>query len=119
MKCPRDNHNLEREVFCGVEIDSCGKCNGTWLDKGEMGKVIGMVKDLMGGEEISMERLPDREPGREFKCPRCENRDLEPFHFSYQKKIIIDKCPACEGIWLDGGELRQAVSVAYKEYGAA
>ncbi len=117
MKCPRDKGSLEREVFCGVEIDNCPVCSGTWLDRGEMAKVVGMVEDLMGGKPVVMEQLPDREPGQKLYCPRCGDQDMEAYHFSWQEKIIVDRCPRCLGIWLDTGELRQAVGLAYKEYG--
>lgn len=36
-----------------------------------------------------------------MKCPKC-GMDLVEIDY---KKIKIDKCSACEGIWLDAGEL--------------
>lgn len=117
MKCPRDKQQLKQEVFCGIEIDSCSYCDGTWLDKGEMAKIVGMEKDLLGGEEIKLEPLRDRAPGERLKCPRCEDVDLIAYYFSKEKKLILDRCPRCEGIWLDTDELKKAIRTAYKEYG--
>ncbi len=39
-------------------------------------------------------------------CPKCGSQlvDIE------YKNIVIDKCPSCEGIWLDCGELEQVVT---------
>ncbi|MFP4497445.1 MAG: zf-TFIIB domain-containing protein [Vulcanimicrobiota bacterium] len=115
MKCPRDLTQLTEEVFCGVEIDSCGYCDGTWLDKGEMAKIVGLEEDISGGEEVSPEDLKDRTDGELFGCPRCNNVKMKPFDYSYKKHVIIDVCPACGGIWLDGSELKEVVKAAYEE----
>lgn len=119
MNCPRDKGDLEREVFCGVEIDTCPACEGTWMDEGEIARVVGMVKDMMDGQEIKIGPLPDRKPGEQLMCPRCGDVAMDPFYFSYKKELIVDRCRKCLGIWLDGGELKQVLSFAYKEYGMA
>ena len=40
---------------------------------------------------------------RVIKCPLC-NLDMRSFMV---QNVEIDKCPKCEGIWLDRGELEQ------------
>jgi len=36
-------------------------------------------------------------------CPKCGEK-LKERHF---RKIVIDQCSGCQGIWLDAGELEQ------------
>ena len=36
-----------------------------------------------------------------MRCPKC-GMDLSEIDY---KSIMVDKCSACEGIWLDAGEL--------------
>lgn len=36
MKCPRCEGTLNATSFEGVEIDTCDKCGGVWLDSGEL-----------------------------------------------------------------------------------
>ncbi|MBN1301195.1 MAG: zf-TFIIB domain-containing protein [Melioribacteraceae bacterium] len=36
-------------------------------------------------------------------CPKCGNKLIE---IEY-KNILVDKCSACDGIWLDAGELEE------------
>jgi len=38
-----------------------------------------------------------------MRCPKCGEK-LKERHF---KKILIDQCTACHGIWLDAGEIEQ------------
>ena len=41
------------------------------------------------------------------KCPRCPDTVLERKWFSDTKKVEIDQCPKCDGVWLDAGEFSQ------------
>lgn len=54
-------------------------------------------------EEAEKERLKEI---HHMRCPKCGSSLVE---ISY-KNIMIDKCPSCEGIWLDCGELEQVVT---------
>lgn len=61
-------------------------------------------------EEEKQRRLAEEEKKRlrelhYMKCPKC---GMELIEIDY-KGIKIDKCSACEGIWLDAGEL-EAIS---------
>ena len=53
-------------------------------------------------EEI--ERLKDL---HFMRCPKC---GMELIEISY-KKLKIDKCSACDGIWLDAGEFEQVTEL--------
>ncbi|MDC0526387.1 zf-TFIIB domain-containing protein [Euryarchaeota archaeon] len=35
-KCPVDEQEMERKDYGGIAVDSCPKCKGVWLDKGEI-----------------------------------------------------------------------------------
>jgi len=36
MTCPRCDGTLQTNNFEGVDIDTCDKCGGVWLDSGEL-----------------------------------------------------------------------------------
>ena len=36
MSCPRCDGTLKTNNFEGVDIDTCDKCGGVWLDSGEL-----------------------------------------------------------------------------------
>lgn len=59
--------------------------------------------------ECRMKTLMDREAKR--VCP-LDGTTLVKFH---RKEIIIDRCPKCEGIWLDAGELDAIKEVTKQE----
>jgi Zn finger protein HypA/HybF involved in hydrogenase expression len=55
--------------------------------------------------------LIEREPV--LRCPRDGARMIKE---SYSQ-IIIDRCPQCNGVWLDAGEMGAIETAAIDEYG--
>ena len=57
-------------------------------------------------EEEKIKKLyEERKKNHYMKCPKC-GFDLQEIEF---KKIKIDKCNECDGIWFDKGELLQLI----------
>jgi Zn-finger nucleic acid-binding protein len=77
----------------GQLLEVCTKCRGVWFDPGELTLLIEVYRKL-----DDQEGVPSG-----VSCPRCrgELREL-PFPGT---KVMVDRCPGCQGIWLDGGEL--------------
>jgi Zn-finger nucleic acid-binding protein len=46
MQCPRCDGRLTSSMFEKVEIDTCDKCGGVWLDSGELDQ---LMKQESGG----------------------------------------------------------------------
>jgi Zn-finger nucleic acid-binding protein len=39
MKCPKDGYDLASSTYHGVQIETCPRCGGMWLDAGELDAV--------------------------------------------------------------------------------
>ena len=46
MKCPRCDGTLKESKFESVSIDSCDKCGGIWLDRGEVPRLEALSAKL-------------------------------------------------------------------------
>lgn len=81
-----------------VVIDTCPVCFGAWFDRGEF--------DLFGSGGAEEGRLTDG--GKEARriCPRGCGR-MREHTLPDVLRTPIDRCPQCEGIWLDGEERRK------------
>lgn len=96
-KCWTQMETREEEIFGpNVHIDICPKCNGIWLDGGELKK---MLKDREVSDYLTKDiGLKSRSPRI---CPRCRSlMDLEK-----AEDVEVDVCLKCRGVWLDPGEL--------------
>lgn len=105
--CPDCRQPLIVFELEGVEVDRCVRCGGSWLDAGE----IEMILRLAGvpSEELSAALAAADSAGRgRRRCPRCRRR-LHPVKTDRGGGIVIDRCPAGHGIWLDRGEIHSLV----------
>ena len=114
MQCPRCNVGLKETApgeYGFITLDICSNCNGAWFDKGELDRLDERVA-VDAEQEIQM-----REPvgnHKELDCPSCDGK-LEAISPVDAPELIIDRCPACRGFWLDEGELEKMQDVVARE----
>lgn len=112
MNCPVCYKKLKEITYENQRIDICLKCGGIWFDRGELLKVVDNLLsknkvDPQTVKETYRNKLINIDEIKKFqrKCPKC-NVDMNLNNYSYDSNIIIDKCPSCNGIWTDEGEMR-------------
>lgn len=113
MKCPSCSNRLQQVRTKSATVDVCPSCKGIWFDAGELPD---FAKTLAESEEISPQKtkLFTRREVRTLYdvkekdkiCPKCSKK-LHRFNYSYDSNVFLDKCPGCEGIWTDGGEIKE------------
>ncbi len=77
----------------GVNLDRCPGCHGTWLDDGELAS---LTEGRVGVEPLEGETAR--------RCHPCK-RTLETCLSSVG--IPVERCPSCQGLFLDAGELEE------------
>jgi uncharacterized protein len=132
MNCPIDKEKLEPLIYeDDVEVDQCPKCNGIWLDKGELArieksrendyreiikntayadKIDGFVEMTNNAPLIATDRPTE---DNTLNCPSCGDLLYKKEH-GFFSKVMIDSCIKCNGIWLDKGEL-QAIEIFFEK----
>jgi Zn-finger nucleic acid-binding protein len=90
----------------GVDIDFCSSCKGMWFDKDEMAFMMELPEDVPDVSEVGKSARPT-----EYDCPRCGAK-LEEMKFVQVEELLIDRCPQCQGIWLDKGEYPKVEKIA-------
>ncbi len=102
-KCPLDGKKLVEIILKQEKVDICPHCNGIFFDQGELENISRLVEIFrevnIQEQDIAISGISER--GEEICCPLCKT--------SMQKREIggqvVDLCPRCNGIWLDGGEI--------------
>ena len=87
-----------------VEIDYCTKCEGIWLDAGELELLLGepeKAKVLLDSFKIDTSSTE-----KVRKCPICDKKMLKVIVGSSKPVLLIDKCRRGDGLWFDRGELK-------------
>jgi Zn-finger nucleic acid-binding protein len=106
--CVKCSSILDRATFQGLEVDLCPKCGGLWLDRGEINhaaqlpdKELARLRDLLRGSSGP----PPVPTENKAPCPACEGQLSEVL----LGKVHVDYCGTCHGIFLDRGELQEAI----------
>ena len=103
LTCPRDHGILASNDTGSCRYHSCERCCGYWIS----GRVLARVLLPQSIEELrSTPSVPS-----ELKCPDCraECRAVTV------EGCVLDRCPRCEGVWLDGGEVPRVKRLFPKE----
>lgn len=102
MLCPKCQNPLRTTSFNGIEVERCVNCQGVWLDLGEL-PALRQWKNGRFGEAMGETAVYNT---LSAPCPRCGGLGhMTRLHDLYRPEVVLDTCPVCYGIWLDGGEL--------------
>lgn len=109
-RCPGCGGVLARYRAYRVEFEGCPRCRGIWLDLEKLRR----LKDRAGGGWHNLRWMDDEIEAIEGaegalsdrKCPKCDDQRLVATTLG-DSQVVVDVCPGCRGIWLDGEEFEQ------------
>ncbi len=103
LACPSCYTAMQEIAEPDISIDQCPKCEGIFLDKGELNILAAVmsrdVEYFPIDEELHKNTFPTR------ICPKCSNQAMRKINLLTLSDLIFDFCPTCEGFFLDVGEL--------------
>jgi uncharacterized protein len=106
MKCAKCSGTLSEIQVGQIHLDRCNRCQGLWFDRNELERILELVQsgkaDLV--PESLRNPLSDKLDVRFGTCPRCKKALMRTESVAVAE-LHYDKCAACGGAWLDGGEL--------------
>lgn len=109
MNCPVcENKKLHHVTVRSVELDICSDgCQGIWFDQRELKKFDEAHESTEGLIECNAVSASAKPRSHQLHCPKCKNIVMIKRFSSVKKKIELDECGKCAGIWTDAGELAQ------------
>lgn len=106
LLCPRDHAPMEKFTYDGYHVDRCLACGCMWFDHEELERVrkdTGAAGAIDDGKKVKHRRAEILK--KPLECPRDKTALVLREHVE-QPHVNIDQCPACRGVLLDPGELR-------------
>ena len=109
MKCPNDNAELyqvkiESHYGQPILLEQCKECGGIWFDETELFSARNGEAERIEVFDSKSLWTPTNMERRVLRCPLDES---ELFRFRdryFLKSIILERCPSCNGIWLNRGD---------------
>ena len=126
MNCPNDQSELRRVTAAShygqpVILDQCPTCGGIWFDHFELYEAKLGQADTIELLDPDILRTPSVVSNAGLRCPRDRTNLVRFTDLLFPKDIIIARCPACNGFWLNRGEFTryQRYRESFKKPGEA
>ena len=113
MKCPKCKTELVQKYYKGmIEVDSCPRCRGMWLDVNELDK----LEDVAFDDDVQKGSLIHSQKRTDFPCPYCE-MPMDEFQYRLYD-LRLDYCAESgHGFWLDAEEDERVMEIMRQRAG--
>lgn len=92
-------------------LDQCPRCGGIWCDRWELYPITAAAAADLDPLDAPRLQAPPASPAQAGRCPRC-TAALRPFRDpALPADARIERCPVCDGMWLNRGSLARAKGV--------
>jgi Zn-finger nucleic acid-binding protein len=104
MITPNEDHDF---------VAKCTSCSGLIIHDNKLIDALSIINELENPEDENMNKnhkevLTKLQNTDEFNsridCPKC-HCGMESYEYMYSSRIIIDRCPMCNAVWLECGKL--------------
>jgi Zn-finger nucleic acid-binding protein len=112
LKCPHCVAEMNEvaaptSVGYSIVLDQCPRCGGIWCDRWELYPLSAAAVDGLDSVDQTALLQPAVLTNDQLECPRCRARLRRFCDPSLPRDAHIERCPNCDGMWLNRGELRR------------
>ena len=112
LSCPQcatamNEVTASASVGYSIVLDQCPRCGGIWCDRWELYPVTAAAAEQIDTVDQEALTRPTPTRGEPLQCPRCGARMRRFCDPSLPHDARIERCPSCDGMWLNRGELRR------------
>lgn len=94
-------------VGYAIMLDQCPRCGGIWCDRWELYPLTAAAAAQLDPVNQAALTQPTAMRNDPLECPRCRARMRRFRDPSLPQDACIERCPNCDGMWLNRGELRR------------
>jgi Zn-finger nucleic acid-binding protein len=108
MICPNDStemHQVKITSHYGqpIILEQCEKCGGIWFNESELYRAKQGEAEKIELLDTETLRNPTKIENSTLACPRDQAILFQFTDKYFPKDIILERCPVCNGIWLNRG----------------
>jgi Zn-finger nucleic acid-binding protein len=107
-RCPVCTSPADLIRYEGIPAYNCGSCGGYWLTRARFDAILARRElQMPPAVQRKMIEIAEASNSREtLWCITCGKRMIRE-SFKHWPEIQLDRCPDCDGLWLDRGELEK------------
>jgi len=118
--CPRCSERLARGKIKGRGLRVCRACGGVWIGQNELTDLLRTAPQGLVAADARFPNLVGLGWNRMApkRCPEC-GESLILVGIEGAPEVVVDRCPKCQGVWFDDGELAAVASAAKSQQASA
>ena len=95
MNCPRCNSVLSTTTVHDVDVETCPKCGGMFLDRGVLDRIAEPHEGDLEFSSLDRETFSHDDAHGATGCLRCDGQTMKKVEFNIYTGIILDYCEHC------------------------
>ena len=108
MICPNDRIEMHQVKIIShydqpIDLEQCDGCGGIWFDESELFRAKQGEAEKIEVLNTDTLRNPSVIENSTLVCPRDQTALLRFTDKYFPQDIILERCPSCNGIWLNRG----------------
>lgn len=111
MKCPNCQSSMTDSVLKGASFQYCGTCKGVWMGGKSLAIIHEQFHRRASALPASLEGPVEAPRIKSRNCPQCKDVIFRGFDFL---GVALDRCPKCQGLWFDAGEVSATLTNYWK-----
>lgn len=107
-RCPVCKDLCARTRYEEVPLYQCGQCGGYWLTYVQLDRICSR-REIQMPEPVQQKMMDLADASNSTQtlwCLGC-GKEMIKEQFKFWDDIQLDRCPKCNGVWLDCGELEK------------
>jgi Zn-finger nucleic acid-binding protein len=92
LTSPIDGSPMKQINRYGIEIDVCPTTGGVWLDKGELEKILAIVREVVEDEEREEQEYEQRRSAAPAQQPQAQPM-AQPVHYQQAPPVHYQQQP--------------------------
>lgn len=106
LRCALCTTTFVRGLLDDRQVDYCETCHGILLNRRDFAEVVRRRRAWAETASVIPTPASTAELRRKISCPKCGLQMTTDWYYG-PGSVVIDRCTACDLVWLDYGELKQ------------
>ena len=117
LACSRCGALLAHAMVDEYQVEYCMQCRGILVARQDFARLVRRRRAWASGEAVTPAPADSAELRPTIACPKCHTRMGTDWYYG-PGNVVLNRCGACDLVWLDDGELKQIVDAPGADRGS-
>jgi len=117
IRCSSCKTAFVRGMIDEYLVDYCETCRGLLVARRDFAELVRRRRAWAQSQSVPPVHTDSTELRRRLNCPKCGIQMTTDWYYG-PGNVVMDRCVACDVVWLDYGELQQIIDAPGEDRGS-